>query len=150
MSDYDKEQAVLPKRIVTKELKAKPTKNGRLLQVFLNQDMRNGHEGLAAVAKSAGLDVKALEPGQFVVFVNSAMDRLKMYAAANVVAYQSLAGRKVDMRVIREIPRVFQATGTLDYDQALEKVVQDHFTYKYPRASKLQEQAEAGRAVYGD
>ena len=51
---------------------------GRVLQVFLHADMRNGHEGLAIMAKEQGIDVSKLEPGQYVVFVNGANDKLKL------------------------------------------------------------------------
>lgn len=130
--DYEKEVAILPRPTIPRQ-----TGSGRLLQVWLNQDMRNGHEGLAEVAKQGGLDVSKLKPGQYLVFINAKMDRIKMYGANNVVAYQVLeGGRKVDLRVVREIPKVFQSTGKLDYDLALERVVTDYFAAKYPRKAK--------------
>jgi hypothetical protein len=137
--NFEKEVAILPKSLLHKH-RAPPQNQGRLLQVFLNQDLRHGHDGLAQIAKDTSqLDVQKLLPGQYLVFVNSAMDRIKLYASGNVVAYQVLPkGQKVDIRAIKQIPRVFQSTGKLDYDKALETTVQDYFTHKYPRISERQ------------
>lgn len=94
-----------------------------IIQCFLNTSMINGHDGLTAIAKKAGIKVSSITPGSYVVFVNAAQDRIKVFAANNVVAYVRLGrGRKVDLRVIREIPQVFSGA-SINYDEALEKVV---------------------------
>ena len=77
------------------------------------------------MAKDNGIKVRDLEPGQYVVFINTHKDRVKVFAAGNVIAYAKLEqGRRVDLNVIQHIPRVFQATGNLNYDKALEAALQ--------------------------
>jgi hypothetical protein len=104
----------------------RPDTGGRVLQIFLNADLRNGHEGLAELAKERGIDVTKLLPGQYVVFVNAGKDKLKLYAAANVLAYLKLTGgQKFDLRVIAFIPKAFNGSGKLDYDKALKDAVEE-------------------------
>jgi hypothetical protein len=106
--------------------------------------MRNGHDGLAELAKKENIDVKKISRGEFVVFVNSAKDRVKVYAASNVIAYmKSSKGQKIDLRVIREIPRAFNGGG-ISYDETIEKMLSLKIAQK-PRISPLQA-AKAMRA----
>lgn len=100
--------------------------SGRVIQCYLNSDLRCSHDGLAEVAKKDKIMVKSLEPGQYVVFINSKKDRMKVYASNNVLAYLRLEdGRRIDLNTVREIPRAFAASGRIDYDKALEKVVRE-------------------------
>ena len=95
----------------------------RALQVFLNADFRCAHEGLALIAKSHKIDVSKLEIGEYLIFVNTAKDRLKLYAANNVVAYLKLKTGKIDLRTIQLIPQAFNGSGRIDYDAALKEVI---------------------------
>lgn len=95
----------------------------KLLQVFLNSDMRCCHDGLAKLAKENKVDVKKLEPGEFVIFINSSMDRVKLYTANEVVAYLRLQKGKVDLRTISLIPRAFMASGKFQYDESLKEII---------------------------
>lgn len=105
----------------------KATENtGKILQIFLNADMRNGHDGLEKLAKDNGINVKELQPGQYVIFVNAHRDRIKLFAAHNVIAYHKLeTGRIYDPRVFALIPRAFNGTGRLDMDSALKSVIEE-------------------------
>jgi hypothetical protein len=96
----------------------------KVIQCFFDADMRNGHLGLAAIAKKDKIDVEQIEPGQYVVFLNSAKNRLKLYAANGIVAYYYKPGMKIDLHVISEIPRAFLGSGRLDYDAALRKTLE--------------------------
>ena len=121
--------ALVPKTEARKQVgedRYRPETGGRVLQVFLNADLRNGHEGLAELAKERGIDVTKLLPGQYVVFVNAGKDKLKLYAAANVLAYLKLTGgQKFDLRVIAHIPKAFNGSGKLDYDKSLKDAVEE-------------------------
>lgn len=102
-----------------KEIMGK-AENNRVLQVFLNADLRCSHDGLREIAKKGGLDVKELQPGQYIVFLNAAKDRLKLYASGNVVAYMKQPdGGKIDPRMIAELPRAFNGT-TINYEAAIK------------------------------
>lgn len=118
-------EAALPRASFQRQKAAPVHAGGRVLQVFLHSDMRCGHEGLAILAKEAGIDVTKLAHGQYVVFVNSASDKIKLYATSHVVAYMQLPkGQKFDLRVISEIPKAFNGSGKLDYDKALKGAVE--------------------------
>lgn len=93
--------------------------NGQVIQCFLKSDLRCGHDGLAALAKKDGIRVKDLVPGQYVVFINARQDRMKLYATNQVVAYIKPEGGRIDLNTVREIPRVFLASGKIDYEAAL-------------------------------
>lgn len=96
----------------------------KVLQCFLNADLRCGHEGLSALAKQSGIDITKLQPGQYVLFINSSKDKLKLYASNNVVAYLKLStGQRLNMATIQLIPKAFQGTGRIDYDKALKEVL---------------------------
>lgn len=96
----------------------------RVLQCFLNADLRCGHNGLSALSRQNGIDITKLRPGQYVLFINSKKDKLKLYACNNVLAYLRLpAGGRLNMAAIQLIPRAFQNTGRIDYDKALREVL---------------------------
>lgn len=98
-----------------------------ILRCFVNVNMAQGHDSLASLAKKYEINVHKLTPGEYVVFVNGARDRVKVYAAANVIAYQKLPrGGRLDLRAISEIPRVFKASGRMSYDDALKEIGRAH------------------------
>lgn len=86
--------------------------------------MALAHDGLSEIAKRAGIKITELDSGEYIVFVNRAKDRFKIYAAQNVIAYwRARKGDRLDLRVIREIPRVFNGSAIGEYDKALERVL---------------------------
>ncbi len=93
-----------------------------IIQVFMNVDMRNMHEGLAEIASKNGINVQELKLGQFVVFINAMKTRVKIFAANDVVAYQRSRSGKIQMETIQRIPESFGAGG-FDYDSALRAVL---------------------------
>lgn len=120
-------QRVQEKRVKRSSKFLIPTKShGRVIHVFLNSDMRNGHEGLALTARQNKIDIAQLQPGQYLVFINSKKDRLKVYAAFGVVAYLRLpSGQTLNMESIRLIPRAFNGGINLDYDKALRETLEE-------------------------
>jgi hypothetical protein len=103
---------------------------GEIRRCFLNVNMGNRHDGLHAIAVKAGVKPAEMSEGSYLVFVNRARDKIAMLVgpqdvqkSAQTMAYVRLEpGRKVDMRVIREIPRVFDGKA-INYDQALKIAV---------------------------
>lgn len=92
----------------------------------MNADLRSGHDGLASLAKQFEIDVRKLLPGEYLVFINSAKNKIKVYAANNVVAYLKLSnGGRVDLNSIRYIPQAFTASGQIDYDEALKRSIEE-------------------------
>ena len=110
-----------------------------ILRCFVNVNMSQGHDSLASLAKKYEIDVRKLEPGDYVVFVNGARDRVKVYASSNVIAYQKLPrGGRLDLRAIAEIPRIFKATGRMSYDEALKEFVTKAMIKRAAGKSSLQ------------
>jgi hypothetical protein len=95
----------------------------KIVQVFLGADLRNSHDGLTALAKSKKIDVTKLEPGQFVLFINHSRDRLKLFAANNVIAYLKVPSGRLNMATISLIPQAFHTTGKIEYDKVLREVL---------------------------
>lgn len=84
---------------------------GKILQIFLNTDFRNGHEGLETMAKAEKIDVHALQAGHYVIFLNTARDRIKLYAAGNTIAYKKMRqGERLDLRALKHIPSAFNGS----------------------------------------
>ena len=109
--------------------------------------MAQGHNGLADLAKKYEIDVQKLEPGEYVIFMNGARDRVKVYAAQNVIAYQKMpSGHRLDLRAIAEIPRVFKATGRMSYDDALKEALIKTMAKKAEPRSSLRVFAAMKRA----
>ena len=80
--------------------------------------------GASYIGKQNGIDITELKPGQYVLFINSHKDKLKLYACNNVVAYLKLpSGQRLNMATIQLIPKAFRGTGTIDYDKALKEVI---------------------------
>lgn len=99
--------------------------SGHIKRCFLNVNMGNRHAGLQNIARNAGIEVSTLTPDSYLVFVNTARDKVAMLVGAQTpksmqtMAYVRLeSGRKIDHRVIKELPRAFDGK-TLNYDKAL-------------------------------
>lgn len=103
----------------------------RVIQIFFKADLRCQHDGLAQIAKLKGVDVTKIKPGEFVVFVNAAKNRLKLFAANGVVAaWRARAGQEINMLAIAEIPAAFAATGELKYSDALKAAIEKQLAKK--------------------
>lgn len=96
-----------------------------IIRCYLNSDLRAGHDGLAKVALKDKIRVQELSPGEFVIFINARKDKVKVYAAQNVVAYLRSPSGRIDMNTIREIPRVFNGAA-INYDAALKKILSEN------------------------
>jgi hypothetical protein len=97
----------------------------KLLQVFLHSDLRCCHDGLAKIAKDNKIDVNRLVPGEFVIFINNEMNRVKLYTANQIVAYLRLKTGKIDLRTIQLIPKSFMASGKIEYHESLKEIIID-------------------------
>lgn len=96
----------------------------KIIQVFLDSDMRNQFEGLTTLCANNKIKVPEKETGEFVVFINKRRNYLKILAC-NGTAHPVLAAYKtperiIDIRILSQIPRAFNATGKFDVDKATE------------------------------
>jgi hypothetical protein len=97
----------------------------KVIQVFMDADLRCGHDGLADIAKKEKINVTKLEHGEFVMFINVERNKLKLYTANNIVAYLRLPQGKIEMRTLGMIPAAFAQTGRISYDEHLKEVLQE-------------------------
>lgn len=103
----------------------------KIIQVFFDADMRNGHDGLTAMARKSDLNITSLEANSFVVFVNSKQNMVKLYAPNNVIAfYRAPKHHRVELRTIPLIVKSFHATRGIDYDAALKTVIEQRLGAK--------------------
>jgi hypothetical protein len=107
----------------TAEFIAKRTKSTRVVRFFPNADLRCSHDGLRLIAKENGIDPWELAPGEFLVFMNTNKNMMKIYAPGNVLAHvKSPDNRRIDLDIVRYIPRFFNGT-EFKFEKALEKMV---------------------------
>lgn len=94
----------------------------RVVRCFLDVDLRLGHLGLALVSSKKGVRIETLSQGEFVMFLNRDQNKLKLYAANNVIAYLRLPRGHIDLRTIQMIPSSFHG-GKIDYPYAVRKML---------------------------
>ncbi len=94
----------------------------KLLRVFLDTDMRAGHNGLSKVALKDNVNVADLKEGQHIVFVNKKADKIKIYSAKNIVSYL-LSGSRLELSSLNYFADCFGADG-FKYDKALKTVLE--------------------------
>jgi len=116
-------QLALTDKQYERTLTTRPQAN-RIVRYIPETDMRNGHYGLFKVARKAGLDVRTIDPGSFVVFTNRNLDKMKVFGGGGMlVSYISLPrGHRINVNVIRELPRFFKG-GSFDYTAAVGRTI---------------------------
>lgn len=117
---------------------------GSIKRVFLNVSMINRFDGLQRIAKQAGVKMKDMDEGSYLVFVNHDRDKIAMLVgpqvegSSQIMAYTRLGrGRKVDLRIIAEIPKAFDGK-SLNYNKALSLAVDEAFKRKKKVIEALQ------------
>ena len=96
----------------------------QVIKCFLGSDLRMGHDGLRAVALKDKVKVDELGAGEFVIFINSAQDKVKVYAPnATLAYYRCRKGESLDMRVIGNIPKAFGAKGRIDFEELVRETL---------------------------
>lgn len=94
-----------------------------ILRVVFNADLRCSHEGLSAMLKANfKIDTAKLEPGQYIVCVNTAKTIVKIYAAGNTIAHHRSLRGQINMKTLKYIPKYFNGR-SFDYDGALEQTI---------------------------
>ena len=105
-------------------------------RIFLNVSMVNRIDGLRVIAKKHGIDLKEMEAGDYLFFVNSGRDKIAALVGPQgadgkdgLMAYSRLDGRRVDMRAIKYLPKCFNGK-SINYDLALEAVIDNELKQK--------------------
>lgn len=116
-------------------------REGRVLRLIQNTDMRCGQDGLLDLCSAFKVSAKELKPGELVVFVNSTHTMLKILASTGhgwtVTAYRSPRGR-LEMRAVKHIPSCFTPGRQLHFDSAVAKVLAELLPEKGVRRAKAE------------
>lgn len=103
------------------------TTSNRVIRFFSEVNMRNGHKGLAELAKEEGIDINKLKQGEFIMFMNTKQNALKMFAQGNVIAHLKMPGtQRINAKVITLLPRFFNGS-KIEYNRALKEVIEREF-----------------------
>lgn len=96
----------------------------RIQEIFFDTDLRNGLDGLIDVAKKRNVDIDKLKKGDFLVFVNTKRDKMRLVPCKDLFAnYRSPTGR-IELNMIRHIPEYFDGS-ELGFSKALEKALRE-------------------------
>jgi hypothetical protein len=121
MQLVNQEKAIYEKKIA-QVIDAKRSAQ-KIIRFFPQTDMRNGHDGLAKIAKDNKINVSDLNVGEYVIFTNKKKNAIKMYAPNHIIVHQRLpSGAKLDMRVISLIPKYFNGS-KINLDAALKEAI---------------------------
>lgn len=90
---------------------------------IMDADLRGGHDYLARLAMTGGLDITTLKQGDVVVFLNRKQDKVKVYAHNNIIAYWRSPSGRISLDMIRWIPRCFNGKD-FDFNQATKKMIE--------------------------
>lgn len=94
----------------------------KLIRYVPDADLRVGYDGLSKI-----VNLKGLNKGEFVAFVNRKLDKIKLATMGDMIAYHRLPkGQRIDPRVISILPEYFDGT-KLDYNAAVEKTLRKTF-----------------------
>jgi len=92
----------------------------RLVHIFFDTNLGNGHAGLGKLASKKKIRLHALKNGDCVLFLNRAQTALKMFASNGdmIIHYKAPWGR-LEPETLRHLPN-FVEGGTLNYRGALK------------------------------
>lgn len=98
-----------------------------IVRVFKDTSMINQHDGLVRIALSKKVRLDTLGAGEHVVFLNSALNRVKMFSTNGVLSYYRVSKGKLNLNMIEMIPQCFNAKAGMDWEKAdrlaLEKLL---------------------------
>lgn len=90
----------------------------------MDVDMRVGFEGLAKTLKENKIDVKSLEKGSLIIFLNRKATAFKLLAGKEYVVYYKNGHRRIPLDAIQYLPTFFDGA-ELDFNKAVEKSIID-------------------------
>ena len=97
----------------------------KVIEVFYDIHMHNGHDGLERILKDDGTK---LDKGQVAVFINTSWTALKMLTPDRVLLHFKQPGpRPIDPNTIPYLPTCINGN-KLDYSKALDAAVRSQFS----------------------
>ena len=107
---------------------------GKIVHWLPDTDLRNNHAGLAEIAKKKlKLEVDDLQPGEFILFVNTSWTALKVYAANNTILHHKQKdGHRLNPKAALLVPH-FISGQSLNYNKALDVVIKKQYFERYKK-----------------
>jgi len=105
-----------------------------VIRCFLDVDMRCQHFGLSKHAKKYKVDVSKLKAGEHVMFINKAINRVKIYSAGGVLSYLATKGI-LDLAAVGQIPTCFGSDIQVKYASAIKLMFKQREIKKGRRAA---------------
>lgn len=94
----------------------------KVIRLFLDVDMRLQHAGLVQYASENKVDLKSLSKGEHVVFINHALNRVKVFSPNGVLTYLYRDKGRIDLNAFSEIATAFSSDGSIDFNKRLERL----------------------------
>lgn len=92
----------------------------RVLHIFKESDLRCMHDGLSKIAKTrAGVNLSNLKKGEFVFFINTSFDKIKIFCPNQMVCYLRSPQGRLNAEALKHIPNTFDGSD-FSYGKALE------------------------------
>lgn len=92
--------------------------NMRIIQCFVDADLRGSHKNLQKTALAYKLDLAELQENEAVIFINKKRTLMKCAVKGNTFSFTRRD--HIDLEVVEYLPRYFGGDG-FDYDGALEE-----------------------------
>lgn len=86
-----------------------------------------GHDGLTLIAKKFKVNPEKLGEGEIIMFLNRGRDKLKILGKqGKVIGYLKMPNKnRIMLDAIQYIPQCFGADGSLNYDAAIKKALDE-------------------------
>lgn len=123
----------------------------KVIHVFWDTDMRCRHDGLIARAKKEKVKFEELDPGQILVFINHAKDRLMVLTPTDedntlgVLGYYRSPTRRIDPMAIQYISLAFGGQG-FDFKRSIKASLLERLGYA-PKPSRQLAPGESRQSI---
>ena len=103
--------------------------NNKIMHIFPNVSMSNGHDGLEQIAMRHKVSLNDLQVGQFAMFINRSFTAVKVFAANRVIIhYKNPKGHLLNYKALKLVPEFYNGQ-SIEYTKALKKVILKEYPY---------------------
>lgn len=97
----------------------------KIVRVFLNTNISNGHVGLREIAQKQNVNMNILSPEECLVFINKTKDKIKFFHVnQDMISYLRLPkNRPFVMETLSFIPKVYNPNAEVMYSKAVKEVL---------------------------
>lgn len=94
----------------------------RLARIYFDVDMRCSFDGIRKFLEEEDFDVKTMNKGDLIIFLNRKMTMFKMLAGDKYLVNYSNGTSRIPLEAIQYLPTYFDGS-ELQFSQAIEKSV---------------------------